>query len=107
MTEIGPQRALSGQDGAIRLALRVQPGARRSALVGMYGDRLRVAVRAPPVDGKANAAVIELVASVLGLHRRAVQLLAGQSSRDKVLQVDASRQVVVAALRLALGQSGG
>ena len=59
--------------------------------LGRRDDAVRVAVCAPPVDGKANAAVIELVASVLGVRRGSVRLCAGQSSRDKVLLVDASR----------------
>ena len=98
-------QALSGKDGAVRLALRVQPGARRSAIVGMQGDRLRVAVRAPPVDGKANAEVIKLVAGLLGLPKRAVALCAGAASRDKALRIDALRSEVERTLVAALAAS--
>lgn len=99
--------ALSGKDGAVRLALRVQPGARRSAIIGMHGERLRVAVRAPPVDGRANAEVIKLIAGLLGLPGRAIVLRAGLSSRDKALQIEAQRGEVERILGAALAARPG
>ena len=102
MSDAAVTTALSGKDGAVRLALRVQPGARRSAVIGMYGDRLRVAVRAPPVDGKANAEVIKLIAGLLGLPKRAVVVCAGLSSRDKALRIDGQRAELERVLRAAL-----
>ena len=72
----------------MRLTLRVQPGARRSALLGTYGERLKVAVQAPPVDGRANAALLQYLGSCLGLRPGALHLVAGASSRDKSLLID-------------------
>jgi hypothetical protein len=74
--------------GGERLAVRVAPGADRSAIVGRMADgRLKVRVAAPPEAGRANAALVALLAERLGVDRRAVTVVAGQSSRDKIVQV--------------------
>jgi uncharacterized protein (TIGR00251 family) len=65
----------------------VQPRASRPRLGPVHGDRLKVAVTAPPVDGEANAAVIELVARSLGVPRAAVSIVSGASSRRKSVHV--------------------
>jgi hypothetical protein len=72
----------------VRLALRVQPGARRFALLGQYGERLKVAVQAPPTDGRANEALLGYLAACLELRPGALRLVAGSSSRDKSVQID-------------------
>ncbi len=71
-----------------RLHLRVQPGARRTGFVGWYGDIAKLAVAAPPVDGAANEAVIELLAELFGLRRGQVHLVGGASSRGKRFEID-------------------
>ena len=60
-------------DGTV-VKLRIQPGAKRSAVCGMYGEALKVAVKAPPVDGRANAALREFLAEKLGIMQSAVTL---------------------------------
>ena len=71
------------------LALRVQPGARRSALLArLASGEWKVAVTASPVEGQANEAVVELVSELLGVKRRQVTLKRGTSSRSKLLEVD-------------------
>jgi uncharacterized protein (TIGR00251 family) len=65
------------------LSLHVQPGARRGGIVGAHGDRLKIAVRAPAVDGRANEAVLELLADALGLPRRALHIVSGANARNK------------------------
>jgi uncharacterized protein len=79
---------IRSEPAGVRLALRVQPGARRSALVGEQGDRLKVAVQAPPVDGKANQALLRYLARCLDLRPGAVHLVAGAGSRDKSVRID-------------------
>jgi uncharacterized protein (TIGR00251 family) len=74
--------------GGVELALHVQPGARRAGLVGEHGGRLKLAVAAPPADGRANEAVLQLVADLLAVPRRAVALVSGASARDKRVRVD-------------------
>jgi len=65
----------------------VSPRASRPKLGPIHGDRLKLAVTAPPVDGEANAAVVELVARALGVARGAVTITAGVSSRRKTVSV--------------------
>lgn len=67
--------------------VRVQPRAKRNALVGELGDALKVALSAPPIDGRANEACIEFFAELLQLPRSSVEIVSGQSSRNKVIRV--------------------
>lgn len=69
-------------DGVV-LDLRVQPGAARTAVAGRYGDAIKVKVSAPTADGRANAAVLALVAQELGVRPHQVELVSGASSRTK------------------------
>lgn len=70
-----------------RLRLRVAPGSRRSAVVGRHGDAWKVSISAPPDRGRANDAVVSLLAATLGLDRPDVRLVAGASARDKVVEL--------------------
>ena len=74
-------------DGRITLTLHIQPGAKKTEFAGLHGDALKIRLAAPPVDGKANAALIKFVADVLRLPKSAVNLKSGQTSRRKVLEV--------------------
>ncbi len=67
----------------IQLAIHLQPGAKREAFAGLYGDRLKIAVNAPPVEGRANRAVTQFLADFFGVAARNVKLLSGETSRDK------------------------
>jgi len=69
-------------DGCL-LAVRAQPGARKNLVVGEHGEALKVAVTAPPEDGRANEAIVELLRKWLGLKRSQVELFTGQRARDK------------------------
>ncbi len=73
-------------DGTV-LALHIQPGAKRSGVCGMYGDAVKIAVKSPPVDGKANRTLCEFVADKLGVPTNAVQLISGATGRDKRLRI--------------------
>ena len=70
------------------LTLWVQPGAKRSEVLGPHEGRLRLKIQAPPVEGKANKAVTRFVAELLGLRASQVRLESGQSSRSKVLLIE-------------------
>ena len=78
---------LRESDGRTTLTLHIQPGAKKTEVAGVHGDALKIRLAAPPVDGKANAALIEFVAERLGLAKAAVSLKSGQTSRRKVLAV--------------------
>ena len=73
---------------SFKLSVRVQPGARETAIVGWVGDVLRVRISAPPVDGKANEALIAVLAKALGVTKSSVRILRGGSSRRKLVAVD-------------------
>ena len=75
--------------GVVRFDVRVQPRASRTAVGGAHGGALRVRLSAPPVDGAANAALVDALADALGVPRRAVRIVAGAASRGKVVEVDA------------------
>lgn len=75
----------------IRLAIYVQPRSARSRVAGLRGDRLKVQVAAPPVDGAANEAVIAVISEWLDVPRRTVRIARGESSRQKVVAVEAAR----------------
>lgn len=78
--------ALEGGKG-IMFGLKVIPGAKRTEIAGEYGDRLKVRVAAPPEGGRANAAVIRLIARKLGLRESDVRIIAGQSSPLKTVEI--------------------
>ena len=83
-------------DGRITLTLHIQPGARKTEFAGLHGDALKIRLAAPPVDGKANEALVKFVAETLGLARSAVSLKSGQTSRRKVLEVQGATAEAVA-----------
>lgn len=65
------------------LLVRAQPGARRSGIQGAYRVMLKIAVSAPPEDGRANDAIVDVIRDSLSLKRSQISLLSGQTSRDK------------------------
>jgi uncharacterized protein len=67
--------------------VRVQPRATTSGIVGVHGDALKVRLTAPPVDGAANAALIQLLASALDIPARAITIRSGASSRTKIVEL--------------------
>lgn len=93
-----------GREGSERaasafLTVHVQPGAKRFEVVGEYGDALKIRIAAPPVDGKANEALVGFLAERLGLTRAQVSLVGGETARRKRLRVNGlSAGAIVAAL---------
>lgn len=76
----------SDGDGVI-LDLHIQPGAKKTEVVGRHGDALKIRLAAPPVDGKANAALVAFIAAKVGAGRTAVEVVSGQTSRAKRVRV--------------------
>jgi hypothetical protein len=87
------------------VALRVVPNARKTEVVGLHGDAIRLKVASPALEGKANAAILEFVAGHVGVPVRAVVLVAGAKSRDKVVRVEGMRGFILREKLLAA--SGG
>jgi uncharacterized protein (TIGR00251 family) len=74
-------------DCDISFHVRVHPRSRKNAITGEVGDALKIALTAPPVDGKANHACIDFFAKLLNVPRSSVTIAAGQTSRNKVIRV--------------------
>ena len=75
------------------LDLRIQPRAARDEIIGYQGDRLKIRLTAPPVDGKANQHLIEFLADSFGVPKRDVVLLAGATSREKRVRIVAPKRL--------------
>lgn len=69
-------------DGVI-IALHIQPGAKKTEVVGLHGEALKIRLAAPPVDGKANSTLIEFLAALFAIPKARVTLVSGQTSRAK------------------------
>ncbi|HVV36848.1 MAG TPA: DUF167 domain-containing protein [Acidimicrobiales bacterium] len=95
------------ESGVAVLRLHVQPGAGRTAIVGRHGDAVKVRVAAPPEGGRANDAVVALIASTFDVKLAQVTLLSGQSSRAKRVQIDGVAEAdVERLLELAMEDAG-
>ena len=74
--------------GGVSFAVKVHPRARKNAITGELGNAVKISVAAPPVDGKANEACIELFADLLKVPRSSVTIASGQNSQHKVIRVN-------------------
>ena len=75
------------KDGAVRFEVHAKPRAKKSKVVGERGDAVEIALAAPPVEGAANEELVRFVGKVLGLAKRDVTLVRGDTSREKLLAV--------------------
>ena len=75
------------EEGAVVFPVRVAPRVSRSAIAGLHGGALKVALTAPPVEGAANAALVKLLAKKLGVAKSAVTIVRGERGRDKQVRV--------------------
>jgi uncharacterized protein (TIGR00251 family) len=78
---------ISEKDGAVTVDIAVKPRSSREGVGPIQGDRLCVAVNAPPVDGKANEAVVRVLAETFGVARSAVTIVRGETGRKKTLRI--------------------
>ncbi|MGB7266564.1 MAG: DUF167 domain-containing protein [Terracidiphilus sp.] len=96
---------LQATSAGVTLAVRAQPGAKRTAITGTFGEgaaaQLKIAVHAPPLDGRANAALAEFLAETFALPKSGVELIRGEASRSKTFLL---RGVTLAQAKLVLAQ---
>jgi uncharacterized protein len=87
----------------VTIAVRAQPGAKKTAITGIYGEgaaaQLKIAVQAPPVEGRANEALVAFLADYCGVPRAKVGLVSGELSRSKVfllrgISIDGARRIL-------------
>lgn len=93
---------LTACSGGTRLRLRVKPGARRTEIVGSHGGALKLTVASAPERGKANRAVVKLLAEALGVPSSSVTIAAGATSQDKVVEIALAPAAVRALLTDAM-----
>jgi len=79
--------AIQETAAGVTFAVKIQPRAHRNAITGELGDALKIALTAPPIDGRANAACIDFFSDLLHLPRSSITIISGQSSRNKVIRV--------------------
>lgn len=87
-------------NGGVEIDVQVVPRASRSRVVGVQGERVRVQLAAPPVDGAANAELLELISDACGVPRRTIEIIRGETSRRKTVRIAAAD---VTEIRDALG----
>lgn len=91
------------QNARLTLQLHARPGARSTAVAGLHGDALKIKIAAPPVEDRANEALLAWIAAVLELPRAAVRLRAGAKSRRKIVEICPADEMIAArAAALAL-----
>lgn len=71
----------------VRIKLHVHPGAKRNGISGFFGDSIKFDLQTPPVDGKANAALLKILAKMLKCSKSSIDLVSGETSRDKTLEI--------------------
>jgi uncharacterized protein (TIGR00251 family) len=79
------------------VAVRIHPGARKNSVTGVHADAVKIALAAPPVDGKANQALIAFLAEALRLPRKRIAIVSGVSSRAKMVRITGKSAAEVAA----------
>lgn len=96
---------LRASEAGVTLAVRAQPGAKKTAITGVYGEgpsaQLKIAVHAPPIEGRANLALIAFLAESFAMPKSAVELISGELSRSKVFML---RGVTLAKVEEKLSQ---
>lgn len=75
----------------LTLTLHIQPGAKRTEMAGLHGEALKIRLAAPPVEGRANEALLKFIANIFGVPLRQVELKQGGQSRHKVVSVTGSK----------------
>lgn len=75
----------------VSLTLHIQPGAKRSEIAGLHGEALKIRLAAPPVEGRANEALLKFIAELFGVPVRQVELKQGGQSRHKVVAITGSK----------------
>ncbi len=79
----------------VTVRLHIQPGAKKTEVVGLHGEALKIRLAAPPVDGKANACLLAFLADRLGVAKAAIRMVSGDTSRAKRVRIDGVEPSVV------------
>ena len=88
-SSLDPVWRRTDDDGALILQIHAQPGAKRTEIAGVHGDALRIRLAAPPVEGKANEALLAFLAEAFGVPPKNVTLIRGHRGRRKAVRIEA------------------
>ncbi len=92
--------SLTEKDGRVIFKCRVQPGASKSSVIGLYGDSLKVSLASPPVDGKANEELIRFLSKTLDIPKSSVSIISGETNRSKLLKCCILKSVFLTKLKI-------
>ena len=92
----------SALPGAVRLAVQIQPNAKKTEVIGVLDDALKLKLQAQPIEGKANDALVRYLAETLSVPRSAVTITHGQTNKRKLIEVKSSSLTVDEVARLLL-----
>ena len=76
------------RNGRVRFSVHIQPRASTNEIAGVHGDALKIRIAAPPIDGAANDALTKFLSDLFAVARRDVRIIAGETSRSKIVEVD-------------------
>jgi hypothetical protein len=88
------------QDSTLTLSCHVQPGARKTCLSGLHDERLKIQLKAPPVDGKANKMLVEYLSKLCDRPRSEIAICRGESSRFKTIRINGMQEIPQQIMRL-------
>jgi len=77
----------------LTLFLHIQPGSKQTEFAGLHGERLKMRIKAPPVDGKANAEIIRFLAEQFGVAKSQIEIISGELGRQKTVQIYGLKQL--------------
>lgn len=90
-------RIISGtKTGAVRIPCHIQPRSSRCKISGVHGDAIKIALTAPPVDGKANTSLIEYLSEIFSVPKSRISIVSGETGRNKVIEVSGSSVSLIA-----------
>ncbi len=81
------EKAIQETESGVSVTCWVQPRASKNKVVGLHGDAVKIAITAPPVDGKANAAIVKFMSKLLGVGKSSIEIASGQNGRNKIIKI--------------------
>ena len=95
----------SGVPGVVRIAVQITPNAKKSEVIGVLDDVLKIRLQAQPIEGKANEALVRFLADMLSVPKSAVTITHGHTNKRKVIEVNASALTVERVRNALLGET--
>ncbi len=81
--------------GAVKIPCHIQPRSSRCKIIGIHGDSIKIALTAPPVDGKANASLIEYLSDIFSVPKGRVNIVSGETGRNKLIEISGSSLAMI------------